>query len=68
MSCLYYSTQHLWHVLRRIGFRLKRSLSTPRSGTAKPTARRRPEIFVATLRAIAPEKLFFWTKVAFRRR
>src|SRR5208337_1644174 len=32
------STQHLWRVLKRMGFRLKKSHSTPRNATRKPTA------------------------------
>ena len=32
------STQHLWRVVKRMGFRLKKSHSTPRSGTRKKTA------------------------------
>jgi transposase len=32
------STQHLWRVVKRLGFRLKKSHSTPRSGTRKRTA------------------------------
>ena len=32
------STQHLWRVLQRMGFRLKKSHSTPRNATRKPTA------------------------------
>jgi transposase len=32
------STQHLWRVVRRLGFRLKKSHSTPRSATRKRTA------------------------------
>lgn len=37
-SGLHVSTQHLWRVLKRIGFRLKKSHSTHKSGTRKPTA------------------------------
>jgi transposase len=37
-SGLRVSTQHLWRVLKRMGFRLKKSHSTPRNGTRKPTA------------------------------
>ena len=37
-SGLHFSTQHLWRVLKRMGFRLKKSRSTPKSGTRKPTA------------------------------
>ena len=33
-----FSTQHLWRVLKRLGFRLKRSHSTPRNATPKATA------------------------------
>lgn len=36
-SGLQFSTQHLWRVLKRMGFRLKKSRSTPKSGTRKPT-------------------------------
>ena len=32
------STQHLWRVVRRLGFRLKKSRSTPKSGTRQRTA------------------------------
>ncbi len=32
------STQHLWRVVKRLGFRLKKSHSTPRSATRKRTA------------------------------
>ena len=32
------STQHLWRVVKRLGFRLKKSHSTPRNGTRKKTA------------------------------
>jgi transposase len=32
------STQHLWRVVKRMGFRLKKSHSMPRSGTRKKTA------------------------------
>lgn len=32
------STQHLWRVVKRLGFRLKRSHSTPKSGTPKRIA------------------------------
>jgi transposase len=32
------STQHLWRVVKRLGFRLKKSHSTLRSGTRKRTA------------------------------
>jgi len=32
------STQHLWRVVKRLGFRLKKSHSTPRNGTRKRTA------------------------------
>ncbi|MGA3048846.1 MAG: winged helix-turn-helix domain-containing protein [Terracidiphilus sp.] len=32
------STQHLWRVLKRLGFRLKKSHSTPKSGTRNRTA------------------------------
>lgn len=31
------STQHLWRVIKRMGFRLKKSHSTPRNGTRKKT-------------------------------
>jgi transposase len=37
-SGLGFSTQHLWRVLKRMGFRLKKSHSTPRNATRKPTA------------------------------
>jgi transposase len=33
------STQHLWRVVKRLGFRLKKSRSTPKSATRKRTAR-----------------------------
>ena len=33
-----FSTQHLWRVVRRLGFRLKKSRSMPKSATPKPTA------------------------------
>jgi transposase len=32
------STQHLWRVVKRMGFRLKKSHSTPRNATRKKTA------------------------------
>jgi transposase len=32
------STQHLWRVVKRMGFRLKKSHSTPKSATRKKTA------------------------------
>ena len=32
------STQHLWRVVKRLGFRLKKSRSTPKSGTRTRTA------------------------------
>ena len=32
------STQHLWRVVKRMGFRLKKSHSTPRNATRKRTA------------------------------
>lgn len=32
------STQHLWRVVKRLGFRLKKSHSTPKNGTRKRTA------------------------------
>ena len=32
------STQHLWRVVKRMGFRLKKSHSTPRNATPKRTA------------------------------
>src|ERR1039458_9003144 len=32
------STQHLWRVVKRMGFRLKKSHSTPKNGTRKKTA------------------------------
>ena len=32
------STQHLWRVVKRMGFRLKKSHFTPKSGTRKRTA------------------------------
>jgi hypothetical protein len=32
------STQHLWRVVRRLGFRLKKSRSTPKNGTRRRTA------------------------------
>lgn len=32
------STQHLWRVVKRMGFRLKKSHSTPKNGTQKKTA------------------------------
>jgi transposase len=32
------STQHLWRAVKRLGFRLKKSHFTPRSGTQKKTA------------------------------
>jgi transposase len=32
------STQHLWRVVKRMGFRLKKSHSTPKSATGKKTA------------------------------
>ena len=32
------STQHLWRVVRRLGFRLKKSHSTPKNATRKRTA------------------------------
>jgi transposase len=32
------STQHLWRVVKRLGFRLKKSRSTPKSGTRKRIA------------------------------
>lgn len=31
-----FSTQHLWRVLKRMGFRLKKSRSTPPNATPKP--------------------------------
>jgi len=37
-SGLRVSTQHLWRVLKRMGFRLKKSHSTPKNGTRKKTA------------------------------
>jgi transposase len=37
-SGLHVSTQHLWRVLKRMGFRLKKSRSTLQSGTRKKTA------------------------------
>jgi transposase len=37
-SGLRVSTQHLWRVLKRMGFRLKKSHSTPKNGTRKETA------------------------------
>ena len=37
-SGLRFSTQHLWRVVKRMGFRLKKSHSTPKSATAKRTA------------------------------
>jgi transposase len=37
-SGLRFSTQHLWRVLKRMGFRLKKSHYTPKSGTRKRTA------------------------------
>jgi transposase len=33
-----FSTQHLWRVVRRLGFRLKKSRSTRLNATPKPTA------------------------------
>jgi putative transposase len=35
---LRFSTQHLWRVVKRLGFRLKKSRSMPKSGTRKRTA------------------------------
>jgi transposase len=35
---LRFSTQHLWRVVKRLGFRLKKSRSTPKSATRKRTA------------------------------
>ena len=32
------STQHLWRVVKRLGFRLKKSHSTPKNATRKRTA------------------------------
>jgi len=37
-SGLHVSTQHLWRVLKRMGFRLKKSHSTPKNEIQKPTA------------------------------
>ena len=37
-SGLRFSTQHLWRVLKRMGFRLKKSHSTLRNATPKPIA------------------------------
>ncbi len=37
-SGLRFSTQHLWRVVKRMGFRLKKSRSTPSNATPKPTA------------------------------
>jgi len=37
-SGLQFSTQHLWRVLKRMGFHLKKSRSTLKSGTRKKTA------------------------------
>jgi len=37
-SGLRFSTQHLWRVVKRMGFRLKKSRSTPASATPKRTA------------------------------
>ena len=37
-SCLHFSTQHLWRVLKRMGFRLKKSRSTPANATRNRTA------------------------------
>jgi transposase len=37
-SGLRFSTQHLWRVLKRMGFRLKKSHSTPKNGIQKRTA------------------------------
>lgn len=37
-SGLHVSTQHLWRVLKRMGFRLKKSRSMPKSGTRKSIA------------------------------
>jgi hypothetical protein len=34
-SGLHFSTQHLWRVLKRMGFRLKKSRSTPANATRK---------------------------------
>ena len=34
---LHISTQHLWRVVKRLGFRLKKSRSTPKSGILKRT-------------------------------
>lgn len=34
---LHISTQHLWRVVKRLGFRFKKSRSAPRSGTRKKT-------------------------------
>ena len=36
---LRFSTQHLWRVVKRLGFRLKKSHSTRRNATRKRTAR-----------------------------
>ncbi|MGH9344805.1 MAG: winged helix-turn-helix domain-containing protein [Terriglobia bacterium] len=37
-SGLRFSTQHLWRVLKRMGFRLKKSRYTPKNATRKKTA------------------------------
>ncbi len=37
-SGLRFSTQHLWRVVKRLGFRLKKSRSTPRNAIQKRTA------------------------------
>ena len=37
-SGLHVSTQHLWRILKRMGFRLKKSRSTPKNETPKPIA------------------------------
>ena len=37
-SGLHVSTQHLWRVVKRLGFRLKKSHSTPKNATRKRTA------------------------------
>ena len=37
-SGLRFSTQHLWRVVKRLGFRLKKSRSTPKNATRKRTA------------------------------
>src|ERR1039458_361888 len=38
-SGLRFSTQHLWRVLKRMGFRLKKSHSTPKNVTREATAK-----------------------------